>query len=178
MIGLEHGIVKLYPYNSEWKRVFTEEKIRIQAIIGKYILDIQHIGSTAIPGLISKPIIDIAVAVSNFEEAKICIDPLNKLEYEYKGEFGIPRRHFFVKGDPRLFHLHMLEIASMQWKNHILFRDYLREHPDKSKLYADLKLQLALQYSNDREAYSDAKAPFIQEVLRLSSFKDHPEIKK
>jgi len=169
MIGLEQGEVKLYPYNFKWKKVFEEEKKQIQIGIGKYILEIQHIGSTAIPRILAKPIIDIAVAVKNFEEASICIDLLVKLEYEYKGEFGIPRRHFFVKGDPRLFHLHMLEITSKEWKNHISFRDFLREHPDKAKLYSELKLQLVQKYKSDREAYSDNKAPFIEEILRLAN---------
>lgn len=93
MIGLKRGIVELAPYTAEWRRLFEEEKARLQAAIGQYVLDIQHVGSTAIPGMIAKPIIDIGIAVRDFEEARVCILPIEQLGYEYRGEQGIPRRH-------------------------------------------------------------------------------------
>mgnify|MGYP001095876825 CR=1 FL=1 len=109
MIGLEERTVKLAPYATEWKRLFEKEKALLQAAIGNHVLDIQHVGSTAIPGMIAKPLIDIGVAVESFEEATVCIQPVERLGYEYRGEYGIPRRHFFVKGDPRTHHIHMNE---------------------------------------------------------------------
>jgi GrpB-like predicted nucleotidyltransferase (UPF0157 family) len=168
MIGLERGKLKLLPYQLEWKKLFTEEKQRLEAAIGNNILEIEHIGSTSIPGMTAKPIIDIAIAIHNFEEAKVCIDPLENLGYEYKGEFGIPRRLYFVKGTPRRFHLHMNEIISDHWKNHISFRDYLIKHPDKAKQYADLKIKLAQQFKANREAYTEGKTSFIEKILQLS----------
>ncbi|MFX0051562.1 MAG: GrpB family protein, partial [Candidatus Hermodarchaeota archaeon] len=128
---------------------------------------VEHIDSTSIPGMTSKPIIDIAIAVSNFEEAKVCIEPLEKLDYEYKGEFGIARRHYFVKGIPRRFHLQMIDILSEHWMNHIFFRDYLIKHPNKAKQYADLKIKLALQFKSDRKAYTAGKSSFLKKILQL-----------
>jgi GrpB-like predicted nucleotidyltransferase (UPF0157 family) len=165
MIGLERGIVKVAPYTAEWERLFEEEKALLQAAIGRYVLDIQHVGSTAIPGIVAKPIIDIAIAVANFEEASVCIEPVERLGYEYRGENGIPRRHYFVKGDPRTYHIHMNELGSRDWQKLVRFRDYLVQHPDLAEAYAALKTELAGRYPTDREAYQEGKAPFIERVL-------------
>jgi len=168
MIGLERGMVRLVPYTPEWMRLFELEKASLQNVVGRYILDVQHIGSTSIPGMPSKPIIDIAIAVADFEGARVCLPLLEGLGYEYKGEFGIPHRHYFVKGDPRTFHIHMSEITSLEWQNSLLFRDYLRLHADMATEYAELKAQLALKYPQDRSAYLDGKASFVQRVLQTA----------
>lgn len=168
MIGLEAGAVKIYIYREEWHSLFLEEKRRLLAAIGEYVLDIQHVGSTSIPGMPAKPIIDIGVAVKNFERAAVCIEPLEDLGYVYRGENGIPRRHYFSKGDPRTHHLHMNEISSLDWENHILFRDFLIDHPELAGEYARLKMELAGRFPLDREAYLDGKGPFIERVLRLA----------
>ncbi len=168
MLGLEKNVVRLTPYTPEWKRYFEQEKAALQEELGSAILDIQHVGSTSIPGMPAKPIVDIAIAVADFEEAKACIPLIEALGYEYKGEFGIPHRHYFVKGEPRLFHIHMSEINSTEWQNHILFRDYLCQHPEIAKEYAELKQQLALKFPRDREAYLEGKAAFIEGVLTKS----------
>jgi GrpB-like predicted nucleotidyltransferase (UPF0157 family) len=168
MIGLERGVVKLAPYTVEWRRCFEEEKVLLQAVIGQHVLDIQHVGSTSIPGMIAKPIIDIGVAVESFEEAKVCIQPIEQLGYEYRGERGIPRRHYFAKGDPRTHHLHMNEIDSRDWENQVLFRDHLIQHPHLAEEYAALKVDLARRYPTDRDAYLDGKAPFIERALEMA----------
>ena len=168
MIGLERGTVRLTPYSKEWERLFAEEKSSLQAAIGMYVLDIQHVGSTSIPGMVAKPIIDIAIAIENFENASVCIKPIERSGYEYKGENGIPRRHFFAKGNPRTHHIHMNELGSREWIDQISFRNYLILHPEAAKEYADLKTKLARRYPTDRQAYLDNKAPFIEHVLRLA----------
>ena len=168
MIGLENGAVRLITYTARWEQLFKEEKSRLESAIGQHVLDIQHVGSTAIPGLVAKPILDIGVAVVNFDDARVCIKPIEELGYKYRGEFGIPRRHYFVKGDPRTHHLHMSEIDSPNWENHVLFRDYLIQHPELAKEYAELKLRLADRFSTDREAYLDGKAPFIERVMKMA----------
>lgn len=168
MIGLPRGIVKLAPYTAEWKRLFEEEMALLQAAIGRYVLDIQHVGSTAISGMVAKPIIDIGIAVTSFEEARVCVQPIEELGYEYRGEHGIPRRHYFVKGNPRTHHLHMNEIDSLDWENQVLFRDYLLQHLGLAEEYAALKVGLAQRYSTDREAYLDGKASFIERVLETA----------
>jgi GrpB-like predicted nucleotidyltransferase (UPF0157 family) len=168
MIGLERDIVKLIPYNSNWERLFEDEKSRLQEVIGAYVLDIQHVGSTSIPGMIAKPIIDIAIAVQSFEDATVCIKPIEQLGYEYRGEFGIPRRHYFTKGDPRTHHIHMNEISSRDWLDQITFRNYLIQHPGVAKEYAELKVKLAQSYPTNRQLYTESKAPFINHVLQLA----------
>jgi GrpB-like predicted nucleotidyltransferase (UPF0157 family) len=168
MLGLESGVVRLSPYQPVWQRLFKEEKERLQQAVGPYVLDIQHVGSTSIPGLVAKPILDIAIAVCDFEAATICIEPIEGLGYVYRGEFGIPRRHYFAKGEPRTHHLHMNEIDSVDYENQILFRDYLIRHPDVAQAYAALKLDLARRFPADRDAYLAGKAPFIEHVLALA----------
>lgn len=166
MLGLASGQLCLSSYEPDWPLLFLEERERLCAGVGTYILDVQHIGSTSIPGMLAKPILDIGVAVANFEEAAGCIPPLEQLGYVYKGENGIPRRHYFVKGDPRTHHLHLLEVASEEWKNHLLFRDYLRRKREVAQAYADLKQTLATRFAADREAYQTGKESFINAVLR------------
>ena len=168
MIGLRKGVVKLAPYTAEWKRLFEEEKTLLQSAIGQYVLGIQHVGSTAIPRMSAKPIIDIGIAVTSFEEARVCIQPIEQLGYEYRGEYGIPRRHFFVKGNPRTHHIHINEIDSHDWQNQVLFCDYLIQHPELAEEYAALKAELAQRHSTDREAYQDGKGQFIEQVLEMA----------
>ena len=165
MIGLPRGTVKLIPYTSEWARLFEEEKARLEAAIGDEVLDIQHVGSTSIPGMIAKPILDIGIAVKDYEEARVCIRPIEQLGYEYRGEHGIPRRHFFVKGESRTHHIHMNERCSRAWENQVLFRDYLIRYPEQAQEYAALKSELAKRHPKDREAYTKGKASFIEGVL-------------
>ena len=165
-LGLLRGTVRIKPYSADWPRLFEAERARLQAVIGRYVLDIQHIGSTSVPGLAAKPILDIGVAVANFEEAAVCIEPLVALGYEYLGERGIPRHHFFARGDPRTHYLHMNEITSDDWQQTLAFRDYLRRHPEATQEYADLKQALAVRFAGDREAYTLAKTEFIEQILK------------
>src|SRR5262245_10403815 len=118
MLGLASGEIQLSPYESDWQTLFLEERGQLQASLGEYVRDIQHLGSTSIPGMIAKPILDIGIAGTAFEEAVRCIPPMEKLGYTYKGENGIPRRHYFVKGEARTHHVHMVEIGSEEWRTH------------------------------------------------------------
>jgi GrpB-like predicted nucleotidyltransferase (UPF0157 family) len=172
MIGLERDTVRLTPYQADWAHLYAAEKARLQGAVGEHVLDIQHVGSTAISDIVAKPILDIAVAVCSFEAAYVCVAPIEALGYEYVGENGIPRRHYFVRRDPEtgqtLVHLHMNELGGPDWENQILFRDYLLAHPEAAAEYAVLKRDLAAQFPRDREAYTDGKAPFIEHILRLA----------
>ena len=167
VLGLERDKVSLSPHQEVWARLFEEEKRRLEGV-GEGVLDIQHVGSTAVPGLKAKPILDIAVAVENFEEAFVLVPATERLGYTYRGENGIARRHYFVKGPPngRTHHIHMFEEDNEEWTKHLLFRDYLRTHPETVSAYQALKEDLARRYSEDREAYTDGKHEFIQEVLK------------
>jgi GrpB-like predicted nucleotidyltransferase (UPF0157 family) len=172
MIGLERGIVRIVPHDIEWARLYQHERARLAETLGPHVLDIQHVGSTAIPGILAKPILDIALAVAHFEAATVCIAPLEECGYLYRGENGIPRRHYFVlrapHSDTTQVHLHMHEIHSFEWVNLLLFRDYLRAHPQEAQSYQKLKQTLATQFRHDRQAYTEGKAAFVANILDLA----------
>lgn len=168
MLGLEPGTVAIASYSDDWAMLFAHEKQRLQAAIGEHTLAIEHVGSTSVPGLAAKPIIDIAVAVADLRAVADCVAPLAKLGYNYKGEYGLAGRHYFNKGKPRTHHLHMVLLASDYWRHHLLFRDYLRRHPETVAEYASLKRSLAAQFNADIERYTDSKAPFITRVLEAA----------
>jgi GrpB-like predicted nucleotidyltransferase (UPF0157 family) len=161
VIGLQRGTVKLVSYSSEWQRLFAEEERVLRASIGTYVMDIQHVGSTAIPGLEAKPIIDIAVAIRRLEDVEKCIKPLECLGYEYRPDKEHPR------GDPskRTHYVHMVEWNSDSWKRLLRFRDYLRQHKEVAREYARLKRELARKAQGKRDLYTPGKAEFIESVL-------------
>lgn len=170
MIGLEAGTVKIVPYNPVWERLFVAERERIAAAIGHHALAIEHVGSTAVPGLAAKPILDIAIGVESLDHVPACVAPLAGLGYEYKGENGLPERHYFTRGLPhRTHHLHMVVVGGYQWSTLIPFRDHLRRNPDAVAQYQQLKEELAARFPHDRMAYTEGKAEFIQSVLRQRS---------
>lgn len=170
IIGLERGVVRLVPYDPGWVGLFEEEKARLSSALGNRALDIQHVGSTAIPGGIAKPIIDISIAVESFEAGFACVKPMEELGYGYAGENGIPRRHYFVKRNPATtHHIHMFEITSNHWHDHLLFRDYMRSHPEAVQAYTHLKHQLLEQFPANREAYTEGKAEFIRGIIEKAS---------
>ena len=171
VLGLASETVVVRPYTPEWPQLYLAEEARLVGCIGEYVLDIQHIGSTSIPGMIAKPILDVAIAVYDFEEATRCIQPIERLGYHYRGEYGISRRHYFTKGNPRTHHLHMLERHSENWANTISFRDHLRQNPSLAEEYAALKQRLSEQFPTDRLAYQDGKAAFIHHVLHAANEK-------
>lgn len=168
--------VVVLPYNPGWPAMYERERQTVSAATAALpcVLDIQHIGSTSVPGLAAKPVIDIAVGVTSFDDARDCIAPLESLGYEYRGECGIPRRHFFSRdnareNDPglrRTHHVHVLETAGEDWKRHILFRDALRADAGLVRQYARLKQALAQIHRDDTEAYCTAKTDFILGVVR------------
>lgn len=170
MIGLPTSVVALSPHNPAWSELFQEQAARIRDVIGAYVLDVQHVGSTAIPGIQAKPIIDIGVAVASFEEATRCIAPLEALGFNYRGENGIPRRHYFNLHDGsrrnvRTHHLHMNEIGSDDWRAQICFRDALRQRAHIARSYEDLKKSLAARFPTAPMAYLAGKDKFIRKVL-------------
>lgn len=158
--------VRLVPHDSAWAARFAVEAELLEATIGTWITGgIHHVGSTAVPGLDAKPIIDIAVGVESLEAARPCIDLLSNIDYlysPYRGEV----MHWFCKPDParRTHHLHLLPTGSARLKDEIVFRDYLRTHPAKAAEYGQLKRRLAAEHREDREAYTSAKADFVEAV--------------
>jgi len=158
-------------YDPKWPIVYEEEKAKILRAIGNRVVAIEHVGSTAVPGLGAKPIIDIMVGVSHLSDARECIEPLKKIGYEYVPEYeaSIPERRYFRKGPSQVpnrhFHLHMVERTGSFWERHLLFRDFLRAHPIVARRYYQLKKELAAKHGSDHEAYTEAKTSFIESVL-------------
>ncbi len=163
------GPLIVVDYDPQWPILYEEEKDRILGLIGRLVVAIEHIGSTAVPGLGAKPIIDIMVAVHRLADAEECVEPLRSIGYEYVPEYNdiIPERRYFHKGpaEARTHHLHVVELASDFWERHLLFRDFLRTHPEEAEQYYDLKKELATHYRSDREAYTEAKTAFIESVV-------------
>ena len=170
----EGGPVIIVEYDRGWPRMFEDEKGRILAVIGPHLVAIEHIGSTAVPGLAAKPIIDILAGVRRLEDARECIAPLAGIGYDYVPEFEVdlPERRYFRKGrnERHTHHLHMIEFQSPFWRRHVAFRDYLRAHPDEAARYADLKRTLAAKFGSDRGAYTDAKTEYVRGVEAKAGF--------
>lgn len=164
--GLKSGELRLATVGPEWAQRFAAERERISAALGAAALDIQHVGSTAIPGILAKPILDIAVVVQTFELGHSLVPLLVHLGYEYRGENGIARRHYFVQGAPRrTHHLHVLEPGSAQLSRHLGFRDLLRCSPATAARYSELKRTIAVEAGGKRALYQDLKFSFINEVM-------------
>jgi GrpB-like predicted nucleotidyltransferase (UPF0157 family) len=168
MLGLARGKVCVVPYSEEWPAAFASEATRMRQALAPWVVDIQHIGSTAVPGLAAKPIVDVMPGIRSLADADKCIAPLVALGYEYMGEYGIPGRHLFGvwRGDLTMYHVHMVEWDSPFWRRHLLFRDYLRRHPEARDEYGALKSRLALEFPGDRQAYMDGKEPLILDLNR------------
>lgn len=165
--------VAVVPYDPDWPESFWREKEHLEACLpGGLIRRIEHFGSTAIPGMAAKPIIDMLVEVVSLKETRKRVVPiLERQGYEYFwrpgwGEDGVPWYAWLIKRDAlgvRTHHLHMVECSFPHW-DAILFRDYLVEHAEAARAYATLKIGLARQYANDRVGYTKAKAEFITTV--------------
>jgi GrpB-like predicted nucleotidyltransferase (UPF0157 family) len=157
--------VVIVDYDPQWPILYEEEKGRILGVIGHAVVAIEHVGSTAVPGLGAKPTIDIIVGIRQLADAEECIELLRSIGYEYVPEYNdiIPERRYFHKGPPeaRTQHLHMVEVTSDFWERHVLFRDYLRTHPEEARRYHKLKKELSAEFGSDREGYTDAKTAFI-----------------
>jgi len=158
-------------YDPKWPIIYEEEKAKILSAVGNKVVAVEHVGSTAVPGLEAKPVIDIMVGVSHLSDASECVEPLKNIGYEYVPEYeaSIPERRFFRKGPSEIpnqhFHLHMVERTSSFWERHFLFRDYLRTHPSVAQRYYRLKKESTAKHGSDHEAYTEAKTSLIEQVL-------------
>jgi len=163
--------VRVVEYNPKWPEIYKLEKSEIQEKIDEYIASIDHIGSSAVEGLVAKPIIDILIGLNSLDDAQFCIPKLKDLNYEYVPEFEdeLPERRYFRKPPKgqgsRDFHIHMVEIKTYFWKRQLIFRDYLRKFPEVASEYGELKLKLASELQDDRSAYTEGKTNFILKIL-------------
>ncbi|PAY06060.1 hypothetical protein CK489_24340 [Bradyrhizobium sp. UFLA03-84] len=163
------GSIVVSDYDPNWPTLFAQECGRIKQTLGAFALAIEHIGSTAVPGLPSKPIIDLLVGIPNLEQARRqCITPLEALGYIYVPEYAswLPRELFFRKGPPGPWthHVHMMEPSHPRWETLVVFRDYLRAHPEAARAYADIKCELAASSNDNIGAYRNGKTAFVEET--------------
>lgn len=159
--------VEVVPYDAQWPLLYERERARVLDAVGGPTAPIEHIGSTAVPGLGAKPVIDIMVGLSKLADGESCIPDLERLGYEYKGEAGIAGRLYFRRFSEgrRICQIHMVEHGGEFWERHLLFRDYLREHPKEAREYQQLKKRLAARFRWDREGYTEAKREFVEAVM-------------
>ncbi len=164
-----HTAIELAAYSPEWPQRFAAEQSALAAIFPAPAFRIEHIGSTSVPGLAAKPIVDILLGAPALAQIEARIPAIEAIGYRYRPELEtvLPQRRYFVKptDPPRHFHLHAVESESAFWIEHLLFRDALRALPALAAEYGALKNELASRHRDDRGAYTDAKAPFIRSVI-------------
>ncbi|MDX5486672.1 GrpB family protein [Bacillus pumilus] len=165
MLGLPRGEVFLVPWSIEWVKEFESEKKRIIEVIGQYIVNVHHIGSTAVNGLSAKPIIDIAIEIDCFLDGKQCVTALQELGYSYRGINVLPERHYFNKGEPRTHQIHMYQTGNRYLLEQLNFRDYLRSNELVRNEYEQLKLNLSSLNKKDKHKYAEGKTNFVQSIL-------------
>jgi len=162
--------IYLVEYDKSWPTKFLAEKELIQATLDEWIVgDIEHVGSTSIPDLTAKPIIDIMVGVKELKKAKACIPILEGINYLYS-PYKADRMHWFCKPSRahREFHLTLIEPTHPEWQARIAFRDYLRDHSEVANEYLKLKVELAAKFKNDREAYTERKGDFVKRIVNMA----------
>lgn len=156
------------PYDKSWKDEFQMIGGQIRQAMGEIAARIDHIGSTSVPGLDAKPVIDIQISVTSLEPMDYKAG-LEELGYIYRADNpDLTKRYFRESGSMRRTHIHVREAGSWPEQFALLFRDYLRAHPDACKRYADLKYQLMEQHQYERERYVEEKEPVIWEITRMA----------
>jgi GrpB-like predicted nucleotidyltransferase (UPF0157 family) len=158
--------VEVVPHDSEWKKKYEEEASIVRSILKKEILAIHHFGSTAIPGISAKPIIDILIEVYNIEKFDEYNNVMIEQGYIPKGESGIPKRRLFIKGSEefRTFHIHVFQKGDAEIIRLLKFRDYMISHPKDAQEYSNLKEELAQEYPENIDGYIDGKDAFIEKI--------------
>ena len=164
--------VEVVPHDPRWRDSFEVESRRIAAALGENVVALHHIGSTAIPGIHAKPVVDLLVEVGDITRVDGRGAAMESLGYEVKGEYGIPGRRYFRKDDPdgtRTHNVHAFQAGSEQVARHLAFRDYMIAHPADAQRYSELKRKLAEEHPHSIDAYMDGKDGFIQEMDRRAA---------
>jgi GrpB-like predicted nucleotidyltransferase (UPF0157 family) len=152
-------------YDPSWPEAYEREKTQIIGAIGDVMIGIEHVGSTSVPRMPAKPIIDIMAGVRYLRDGAGCISMLAAIGYTYCGDAGLPGRLFFRKGNPRSHHLHIVEHSRLIWMRTLAFRELLKTRQDVATKYAALKRDLARNFRQDPRAYGEAKGPFIESMI-------------
>lgn len=171
MRGQHKRDFELVPYQSEWTDLFDQEAMLLQVVLGETALQIEHIGSTSIPGMAAKSIIDIMVAVPSLIRSSELIFGLDSIGYTYKPFDIIPERMFFAKEiqpEIRTHHLNLTQKGSEYWKNQLMFRDYLRKNDQLASEYIQIKKSFADYYARTKHIDVEWKSEFVAKVLELA----------
>jgi len=168
MIGLKRHTVRVTDHDPEWLTLAGKACLQVRQAAADLLLDIQHVGSTAVPGLRAKPILDLVAGITSPESVPCLVQRLTEIGYIYRGDGGNEGGHLFVwesRPHVRTIHLHIVRYNGVQWRNYLRFRDLLRQRSDIRTQYATLKLELKDAFPNDRKRYTDSKHDFIRGVL-------------
>jgi GrpB-like predicted nucleotidyltransferase (UPF0157 family) len=164
------GAIVVADHDPAWPAMFEQERARLAAALGPLAIVIEHVGSTAVPGLAAKPIIDLLVGVRSLDDAAPrCVEQLAAIGYTFMPEYRslLPDQLFFRKGvpGPWTHHVHVMRPSGPGWERRLVFRDYLRANPDAAKAYSDLKRELAARFKDDIAAYRGGKDAFVAEIM-------------
>lgn len=168
MLGLKHGTVRIVPYDPLWVQAFVEARALLADALIALSCEIEHIGSTSVPGLVSKPILDIAVGVPPDGKTEAALWAIRCLGYEYRGDAGADGGHILVRESAllvRTHHVHVVESGGEQWRSYLLLRDLLRRDARSRTAYGEEKLVLAQRHPEDRSAYTAAKSEVVRRLL-------------
>jgi GrpB-like predicted nucleotidyltransferase (UPF0157 family) len=173
-LGLESKVVRLVAYDPRWPALFAEESRRLGEALGRRIGAVEHIGSTAIPGMPAKPVLDLMAAVGSLAEAEELIPALADLGYLWRPRDmeDVPDRRYFDRrrqDGSSTHHFSLARKSSQSWRDQIAFRDYLRANPEAARTYAELKRDLAERFPQDRGSYIEGKTGFVMEVLKKAA---------
>lgn len=160
-----HDTIEVVAHDPEWPRRFEAEARRIKKGLGELALEVHHIGSTAVPGMAAKPVIDIMVAVGSMDPLEEYVTALAQLGYNHVLIDEGQERYFFYSGMPHAHHLHLVRRGSWTYWRHILFRDFLIDHPSAQEEYEALEYVLAARFRENRRSYVDGKTAFIEMVV-------------
>jgi GrpB-like predicted nucleotidyltransferase (UPF0157 family) len=164
--------VEVVPHNPQWRDAFEAEAKQVAAALGEHVVAIHHIGSTAIPNIYAKPVVDLLVEIRDITEVDGRSSAMESLGYEVMGEYGIPGRRYFRKDNPegiRTHNLHAFEAGSAEVERHLTFRDYMVAHPVDAQRYSELKRKLAEEHPQSMDGYMDGKDGFIKEMERRAA---------
>lgn len=168
--------VEVIAHNPRWRDAFEAEAAQVARALGENVVALHHIGSTAIPNIYAKPVIDLLVEVREITDVDRQSAAIESLGYEVMGEFGIPGRRYFRKDDSggvRTHQIHVFAAGSTEVERHLAFRDYMIAHPDEAQQYSELKRMLAEKHSENAHGYIDGKDPYIKEIdLRAAQWRE------
>jgi GrpB-like predicted nucleotidyltransferase (UPF0157 family) len=160
-------------YDPRWPELFAKLRSQVGAALGGLAVSIEHVGSTAVPGMPAKPVIDMDVVIPSAADLPAMIERLATLGYVHQGDLGIPGREAFEPPpDTPPHHLYVCPLGGEEYRRHLLFRDHLRAHPDAARAYGDLKRDAARRFREDRESYTEAKSAFVAEILHRAQYPD------